>query len=126
MAAKWIEALTGPLDQKKQYKQSMAHIGALPEPYRATAKALHHYILATGGIVDGDSMTRMFDDFADLWERAAADGTPVREIVGDDPSEFADTFVQAYAGKHWADRERKRLADAVEAAVAEQPAEEER
>ncbi|CAH0122975.1 MULTISPECIES: DUF1048 domain-containing protein [unclassified Microbacterium] len=121
MAAKWIEALTGSLEQKKKYKQSMARIDALPAPYRATAMALHRYLMASGGIVDGETLIHMFDDFADLWEQAAADGTPVREIVGDDPSEFADTFAQAYAGKHWVDKERKRLADAIDAAVAEDP-----
>ncbi len=56
----------------------------------------------------------MFGDFADLWERAAADGTPVREIVGDDPVEFAEAFVQAYAGKRWIDKERARLTKAIE------------
>jgi DNA-binding ferritin-like protein (Dps family) len=117
MAAKWIEALTGSLEQKKQYKQSLARVEALPDPYRSTAKALHRYILASGGIVDGDTMTTMFSDFADLWEQAAADRTPVREIVGENPSEFADTFVQAYSGAHWADKERARLADAIDAAV---------
>lgn len=118
VAPKWIEALTGPLEQKKQYRQSMARISALPAPYRSVAKALHRYILASGSIVDGDTLITMFDGFADLWEQAAADRTPVRDIVGDDPSEFADAFVQAYAGKHWIDKERRRLADAIDEAVA--------
>lgn len=117
MVAKWMEALTGSLEQKKQYRRSMARIDALPAPYRDVAKALHRYILASGGVVDGDSLITMFDDFADLWEQAAADRTPVREIVGDDPSEFADAFVQAYAARSWVDKERKRLADAVAVAV---------
>ena len=34
MAAKWIETLTGSLEQKKQYKQYKARMEALPEPYR--------------------------------------------------------------------------------------------
>jgi hypothetical protein len=38
-----------------------------------------------GGITDGDTLLTMFGDFADLWERAAANGMPLREIVGDDP-----------------------------------------
>lgn len=117
MAAKWIEALTGPLEQKKQYKQSMARIDALPGAYRSTAKALHRYILASGTVTDGDTIITMFGDFADLWEQAAADGTSVRDIVGEDPSEFAETFAQAYAGTHWIDKERKRLNDAIEAAT---------
>ena len=39
MAAKWIEALTGSLEQKKQYRQYKARIAALPEPYGTAAKA---------------------------------------------------------------------------------------
>ena len=57
---------------------------------------------------------KMFGDFADLWERAAADGTPVRAIVGDDPVEFADAFAEAYTGKRWIDKERARLTEAIE------------
>ena len=45
-----------------------------------------------GGVTDGDTLVTMLGDFTDLWERAAADGTPVRAIVGDDPVEFAETF----------------------------------
>ena len=51
----------------------------------------------------------MCDDFVELWERAAADGTPVRAIVGDDPVEFAETFAQSYIGTQWIDKERARL-----------------
>ena len=68
----------------------------------------------SGGITDGDTLTTMFTDFADLWERAAADGTPVRDIVGDDPVEFAETFAQAYGGTQWIDKERARLNKAIE------------
>ena len=32
MAAKWIEAITGSLEEKKLYKQAQARINALPEP----------------------------------------------------------------------------------------------
>jgi DNA-binding ferritin-like protein (Dps family) len=56
----------------------------------------------------------MFGDLADLWERAAADGTPVRDIVGDDPVEFAESFAQAYTGRQWIDKERARLVKAIE------------
>ncbi|WP_026927742.1 DUF1048 domain-containing protein [Granulicoccus phenolivorans] len=118
MAAKWFEAITGSFEQKKQYRHSMARIDALPDPYRSVARALHRYVLACGGVVDGDTVVRMVDGLADLWEQAAADHTPVREIVGDDPAEFADTFVQAYAGEHWADKQRRRLADAIDDAIA--------
>ena len=115
MAAKWIETLTGSLEQKKQYRQYKARIEALPEPYRSAAKAFERYFMYYGGITDGDTLMTMLDDFADLWERAALDGTPVREIVGDDPVEFAETFAAAYPARHWIDKERARLTEAIEA-----------
>jgi DNA-binding ferritin-like protein (Dps family) len=114
MATKWIETLTGSLEQKKQYKQDKARMDALPEPYGTAAKAMHRYLMYAGGVTDGDTLVTMFGDLADLWERAAVDGTPVRDIVGDDPVEFAEAFAQAYSGKQWIDKERARLTKAIE------------
>ncbi|WP_435121290.1 DUF1048 domain-containing protein [Micromonospora tulbaghiae] len=116
MAAKWIETLVGSLDQKKQYKRHMARMEALPEPHRSAAKALQRYFMYQGGIVEGNTLVAMLGDSVDLWERAVADGTPVRAIVGDDPVEFAETFVQAYSGRQWIDKERERLRKAIDAA----------
>lgn len=121
MAAKWYEVVTGSLEQKKLYKQAKARIDALPEPHRTAAKALERYIMVAGGIVDGDTMVTMFADFADLWERAAADGTPVRDIVGDDPAGFAEEFTAAYSGRQWIDKERARLNKAIEDAERGEP-----
>jgi DNA-binding ferritin-like protein (Dps family) len=121
MAAKWIELVTGSLEQKKQYKRYKARIEALPEPYGTVAKALQRYFMYYGGVTDGDTAVKMTGDFADLWERAAADGTRVRVIVGEDPVEFAETFAQAYTGAQWIDKERARLTKAIdEAARAEE------
>ena len=117
MAVKWIEALTGSLEQKKQYKQSMARIDALPEPYSSVAKAFNRYFMYYGGMTEGDTLVTMITDHADLWDRAAVDGTPVRAIVGDDPVEFAETFAAAYAGARWIDKERARLTAAVDVAT---------
>ncbi len=114
MAAKWIETVTGSLEQKKQYRQHSARIDSLPDPYRTVAKALQRYVTFYGGLTDGATMVTMLGDFADLWERAAADGTPVRDIVGDDPVEFAETFAEAYTGTRWIDQERARLTRTIE------------
>lgn len=116
MAAKWIELVTGSLEQKRQYKQYRARIESLPEPYNSVAKALQRYFMYNGGVIDGETILTMMGDFVDLWERAAVDGTPVRAIVGEDPVDFADAFVQAYAGKQWIDKERARLISTIEQA----------
>ncbi len=109
MAAGWIEKITGSLEQKRRYKQAKERLEALPEPYLAAAEACNRYLMHCAGITDGDTVVRMFVDHAELWERAALDGTPVGSIVGDDPVEFAEGFAQAYGGKHWMDKERARL-----------------
>jgi len=114
MAAKWIEIVTGPLEQKKQYRQAKARMEALPEPYRIAAEAVNRYLMYNGGHTDGDTIVQMFLDHVDLWERAATDGTPVAEIVGDDPVEFAEAFAEAYGGKRWIDKERARLTEAID------------
>lgn len=116
MAAKWYEVVTGSLEQKKQYRQYKARIEALPEPYRAAAKAVERYFMTVGGMTDGRSLLQMLTDSADMWERAAADGTPVRDIVGEDPSAFAQEFTAAYSGKQWIDKERERLNKAIDEA----------
>jgi DNA-binding ferritin-like protein (Dps family) len=120
MAARWIELVTGSLEQKRQYKRDRTRIEALPAPYVTAAKALQRYLMIAGGVTDGETIVRMFGDFADLWERAAADGTPVRAIVGDDAVEFAETFAAAYTGKQWIDKERARLITAIEDAEREE------
>jgi DNA-binding ferritin-like protein (Dps family) len=60
-------------------------------------------------------------DLVELWERAAADGTPVLAIVGEDPVEFAETFARAYNGTQWIDKERARLVASIEDAERRDP-----
>jgi DNA-binding ferritin-like protein (Dps family) len=120
MAAKWIEALTGSLEQKKQYKQLKARLDALPEPYGTAANAMHRYFMYYGGVTDGDDLVRMIEGLVELWERAAADRTPVVDIVGSDPVDFAETFAQSYGGTQWIDKERARLTKAIHDAEGEQ------
>ena len=114
MAFNWIDTMAGSLEKKKQYRQDKARIDALPDPYGAAAKAMHRYLLYAGGITDGDTVVTMLGDLADLWERAAADGTAVREIMGDDPGEFAEFFAQCYSRSLWLDKERTRLVRSIE------------
>lgn len=110
----WIEKVTGPLEQKKQYRQAKARLEALPEPYATAAAALNRYLMYHGGVVEGTVMVEMFADLADFWERAAVDATPVRDIVGDDPVAFAEDFARAYGGRQWIDKERQRLLKAID------------
>ena len=114
MTAKWIELVAGSLEQKRQYKRDRVRVDALPEPYRSVAKALWRYFIYYPGITDDGDTLKMSGDFADLWERAAADGTPVRTMVGENPVEFAEAFARTYAAPDSIDKERVRLTKAIE------------
>jgi DNA-binding ferritin-like protein (Dps family) len=119
MAAGWIERVTGPLEQKKQYREYKARVANLPGTYRTAAEALERYLMYYGSISQGDILVAMLGDLVDLFEQSAADGTPIREIVGDDPVEFAETFLRNYATGQWINKERARLVAAIERAEAE-------
>jgi DNA-binding ferritin-like protein (Dps family) len=107
------------IGDKKRWRAYKARTRRLPENYRTAVEAIERslmYFVPT----DGDSAASMFEDLADLFEQAAADGTPIREIVGDDPMEFVEAFVQNYSeGGYVTTRARKRLTDAIASAAGE-------
>ena len=93
----------------------------LPENYRAAVEAIERYLIHFGPM-DGDSAASLFEDLIDLFEQAAADGTPIREIVGEDPVEFVEALVQNYEKGGYVTRERERLTSAIERAAGEERA----
>ena len=106
------------IGDKKRYRQYKARVEALPENYRTAIKAIQRYSYYFGG-GDGDSGMQMLEDLADLFEQAAADGTPIREIVGEHPVEFAEAFLRNYPEGQWISRERDRLTSAINRAAGE-------
>jgi DNA-binding ferritin-like protein (Dps family) len=102
MAAGWIE-------QKRRYRRYKARKRRLPANYRAAVDALERYLTYYGAISKGDVVVVMLEDLVYLFEQSAATRTPIRAVVGDDPVEFAETFVQNYAEGQWINKERARL-----------------
>lgn len=119
MATGWIEQLTGSFEQKRRYKHYKARIKELPGNYRTAAEAVDRYLMHTGGVTNGEMLIEMLEDLADLFEQSAAAGTPVRDVVGDEPAEFVDDFVRNYSDGGWAAKERKRLAASIDRAADE-------
>jgi DNA-binding ferritin-like protein (Dps family) len=110
----YLEMVTGPLEDKRRYRQYKARTEQLPASYRTTIDALQRYMQVFGPSDQADSLLAMLEDLADLFEQSAADGTPIREIVGQDPAEFAEAFLANYPGGSWIRREQERLANAIE------------
>jgi len=101
------------IGDKRLWRAYKTRVRRLPEDYRTAVDAYQRYFMYFGA-VDGDSAASMLEDLADLFEQAAADRTPIREIVGEDPVEFAEAFAQNYRKGGYVDRERERLIRAIE------------
>jgi DNA-binding ferritin-like protein (Dps family) len=114
----FISRVIGP---KKRWRAYKARVRRLPPNYRAAVDAVERYLMHFVPAGEDNAVSE-FEDLADLFEQAAADGTPIREIVGKDPVEFVEAFAQNYSeGGYVPARERKRLTDAIARAEEERP-----
>ncbi|WP_285135661.1 DUF1048 domain-containing protein [Microbacterium sp. lyk4-40-TSB-66] len=116
----WYEKIIGDLSAKKQWRECRQRVHALPQPYRQTAIALERYLLTLGPTEDTDGLIRMVSDLAELLEQGAADRTPIRDLVGEDPVVFAEEFMANYGDGSWIGRERARLTRAIDEAARSQ------
>jgi DNA-binding ferritin-like protein (Dps family) len=107
------------IGDKRRWREYKARVKQLPPDYRSAVDAIERYLMYFG-VLDADSAISLFDDVADLFEQAAADGTPIREIVGDDPVEFVDALVRNYDKGGYVAKERERLIKGIERAEREQ------
>ena len=111
MFSKFISKVVG---DKRRWRQHKARTKQLPADYHTAIDALERYLMYFGAITKGDTMMSMLDDLADLFEQSVANGTPIRAIVGDDPVEFAEAFLQNYSEGQWINKERDRLTNAID------------
>jgi DNA-binding ferritin-like protein (Dps family) len=101
---------------KRRWRRYRTRVKALPKPYRTAVEAIERYNF---GRADGARWAEMLEDLADLFEQAAANGTPIREIVGEDPVAFGEVFMQNYPEGQWVVREQERLRNTIARAAGE-------
>jgi DNA-binding ferritin-like protein (Dps family) len=111
--------IAGDLGDKRRWRESRARVAALPASYRSTVEALERYLTYAGVMSRGQVLVAMHSDLVEVFERAATDGTPVRVVVGEDPVEFAETFLRKYSDGQWIKKERDRLIEDVARAAGE-------
>jgi DNA-binding ferritin-like protein (Dps family) len=102
------------LGDKLRWRQYKAHTRALPPNYRTAIDAMERYLMYFGGISDGALAAKMLEDLLDLMQQSAADGTPIRAIVGENPVEFLEAFLTNYSEGQWINKERERLIKAID------------
>lgn len=112
----FIAKVIGP---KKRWRAYKARVKELPESHRTAVEAIERYLMHFVP-TDADSNAATFEDLVDLFEQAVADGTAVREIVGENPVEFVNAYAENYTdGGYVPARARKQLTEDIERAAGE-------
>jgi DNA-binding ferritin-like protein (Dps family) len=107
--------VTKVIGDKRRWRAYKARVKELPTGYREAVDAIERYLMLFG-VLDSDNAASLFEDIADLFGQAAADGTPIHDIVGDDPVEFVEALIRNYPRGGYVDREKARLARDIEQA----------
>jgi len=82
------------MESKREYKQQMARVKALPEDYQYVFKKIqgHMWMFAAGA---GYDMMKIHYDLIELFESGAADGKHVLEITGEDVAAFCEELLRS-------------------------------
>lgn len=81
------------VQSKREYKQQMARVEALPEDYQYVFKKIqsHMWMFAAGA---GYDMMKIHYDLGELFEAGASEGKPVLEITGEDVAAFCEELLR--------------------------------
>jgi DNA-binding ferritin-like protein (Dps family) len=104
------------IDEKRRWKEYKERKKRLPANYRAAVDALERHIFYCGPET-GDATMSALNDLIDLFEQSAAVHTPIRDIVGKNPADFAEAFISNYTKDTWRERQVRKVNDALEAAT---------
>ena len=91
---------------KKEYREQMARVEALPEDYRFVFRKIHEYMWSLAG-GDGSDMLKAQQELIEFFEDSAANGKHVLEVTGEDVVGFCDEFLSDT--KKWTDNFREKL-----------------
>lgn len=87
-----LEILNKMIGDKKEYKQMMARVKALPEDYQFVFDKMQKYMwnYCAG---NGYDMLKIHYELIELFEDGAANGRQVLEITGEDVAAFSDELL---------------------------------
>ncbi|MCI1986705.1 MAG: DUF1048 domain-containing protein [Lactobacillus sp.] len=94
------------IKDKQRYKQFTKDVRALPTPYAATVNALTKYIWSFAG---SGAMVDVLEEVLHIFQESAAENVPIRQIVGEDPVEFAENIMAEYPNELWLIKYRHQL-----------------
>lgn len=105
-----IDLIKQMVEDKKEYREQLARIKALPEDYQFVMEKIYEYMWSfSAGL--GSDVLKIHTELLDLFEAGVAEGKLVLEITGEDVTSFCDELM--HNTKKWNDGTRKRLNDKI-------------
>ena len=102
-----IDSLKNIKKDKREYKEYLARIKALPDEYRFAYEKMTTYMWSLFGGGDGYDMISLQSDLLDLLEISAADGKHIYEVTGEDVAAFCDELLRN--AKTYTENRREKL-----------------
>lgn len=98
------------IQEKREFRAYQKRVNELPEEYRKAMKAIESYMW---NYAKGSGMLELLRNILEMFENSASDGLSVRDVVGNDIAEFADSLLAEYPEETWMDKMRKKLRDSI-------------
>jgi len=108
--------ITGAVVEPVSPPPRTARVAALPAEFRAAFAAFEMYLADRRSIGGAEATAGALDDLALLFEQAAADGIPIRSVVGDEPADVAEALLENHLGGSWNAAMRASLTAAIDTA----------
>ena len=103
------------IEEKREYKQQMAGVEAMPEDYKFVFKKIQSYMwMFTAGA--GYDMMEVHNDLVELFESGIANSKKVLEITGDDVAAFCEELLKnckTYT-ENWRDKLNREIHEKIE------------
>ncbi|MGM0877849.1 DUF1048 domain-containing protein [Metabacillus sediminilitoris] len=98
------------IQEKREFRAYQKRVNELPEEYKKAMKAIENYMW---NFAKGSGMFELLKNILEMFENSASDGLSVRDVVGNDIAEFADSFLAEFPEETWIDKLRKKLRDSI-------------
>ena len=99
------------IGEKREYRVYKERVNQLPEEYKKAMKAIESYMW---NFAKGAGMLELLKNILEMFENSASDGLNVRDVVGNDIAEFADSFLAEFPEETWIDKLRNKLRGSIE------------
>lgn len=91
---------------KKEYREYKERVAKLPHDYSVAYSAIERYMY---NFAAGDGIMKVIYDGLSIFEQAAADQAPLKDVVGENPVEFAADLMSNYPEQMWIVKQQDKL-----------------